>query len=108
MDDDSEKRKAKGTKKCIIRFELMVENCKHCLFSETVILRSQKRIKSDQHEIYTEEVNKIALSGDDDKGLQTFGWIETYLHGTNPFIVCESERLIVAEAKENIKMMKNM
>ena len=49
----------------------MSENYKDCLLNDTVILRSEQRFKSDYHEVYTEEVNKIALSSDDDKRLQT-------------------------------------
>ena len=41
-------------------------------------LNSQQRFKSDHHKVYTEEVNKIALSSDDDKRLQTFNRVTTY------------------------------
>ena len=63
----------------------MFESYKNCLFNNTVILRSQQRFKSDHHEVYTEEVNKIALSSDDNKILQTFDRVTTYPHGTNAF-----------------------
>ena len=43
--------------------------------------------------MHTEEVNKIALSSNDDKILQTYDKITTYPHGTNAFKVCESEML---------------
>ena len=82
MGDDSEAKKAKGTKKCIIERELMFENYKHCLFNGEVILKSQQNFKSDHHKVYTEEVNKIALSSDDDKRLQTFDRVTTYPYGT--------------------------
>ena len=78
MGDDSEVKKAKGTKKCVIKWELMFQNYKDCLFNGKIILKSQQRFKSDHHKVYTEEVNKIALSSDDDKRLQTFDSIETY------------------------------
>ena len=55
----------------IIKRRIMFENYKDCLLNDTVILRSEQRFKSDYHEVYTEEVNKIALSSDDDKRLQT-------------------------------------
>ena len=45
--------------------------------------------------MYTEDVNKIALSSNDDKRLQTFDKITVYPHGTNATIVCESEIMIV-------------
>ena len=41
-----------------------------------------------------EEINKIALSSNDDKRLQTFDKITTYPYGTNAFKVCESEMLM--------------
>ena len=47
--------------------------------------------------MYTEEVNKIALSSNDDKRLQTFDRITTYPYGTNAFKVCESEMLTVKD-----------
>ena len=51
------------------------------------------RFKSYYHVMYTEEVNKIALSSNDDKRLQTSDRITTYPYGTNAFKVCESEML---------------
>ena len=48
----------------------MFENYKDCLLNDKSILKSQQRFKSDHHEVYTEEVNKIALSSDDNKRLQ--------------------------------------
>ena len=63
------------------------------------MLKSQQRFKSDYHEVYTEEINKIALSSNDDKRLQTFDKITTYPYGTNAFKVCESEMLRVFGAK---------
>ena len=89
MDDDSEKKKAKGTKKCVIKRELMFENYKDCLFNGEVILKSQQIFKSDHHKVYTEEVNKIALSSDDDKSLQTFDRVTKYPYGTTNDMMIE-------------------
>ena len=55
--------------KCVIKRELMFENYKDCLFNDKIILKSQQRFKSDHHNVYTEEINKIALSSNDDKRL---------------------------------------
>ena len=71
MDDNSEVKKSKVTKKCVIKRELMLENYKDCLFNDKVILKSQQRFRSDHHEVYIEEINKTALSSNDDKRLQT-------------------------------------
>ena len=72
----------------------MFENYKDYLFNDKIILKSQQRFKSYDHKVYTEEVNKIALSGNDDKRLQTFDRITTYPCCMNAFKVCESEMLI--------------
>ena len=72
-----------------------MKNYKDCLFNDKTILKSQQRFKSDHHKVYTEEVNKIALSSDDDKRLQTFDRIKIYPYGTNTFKVCESEMLML-------------
>ena len=61
----------------------MFENCKDCLFNEKIILKSRQVFKSDHHNVYTVEINKISLSSNDDKGLQTFDRVTTYPHGTN-------------------------
>ena len=57
------------------------------------MLESQQRFKSEAHNIYSEHINKIARSSNDDKRLQTFDKITTYPYGTNAFKVCESEML---------------
>ena len=44
--------------------------------------------------MYTEEVNKIALSSNDDKRIQTYDKITTYPYGTNIFKICENEMLL--------------
>ena len=43
MDDDSETKKAKGTKKCVIKREIIFENYTACLFNDKIILKSQRR-----------------------------------------------------------------
>ena len=57
MDDDSEVKISKGTKKSVIKKELMFENYKDCLFNNKIILKSQQRLKSDHHKVYIEEIN---------------------------------------------------
>ena len=68
----------------------MVKNYKGCLFNKKIILKSKQRLKSDHHNLYTEQINKIALSSNDDKRLQIFDKITTYPYGTNAFKVCKS------------------
>ena len=43
--------------------------------------------------MHTEEINKIAISSNDDKKIQTFEGITTYQYGTPSVKVCESEML---------------
>ena len=97
MDDNSENKESKGAKKCVIKWEPMFENYKECLSNNKIILKSQQQFKSDHHKVYTEGINKIALSSNDDKRLQTSVRIKTYLYGTNAFKVCESEILILKD-----------
>ena len=90
-------KKAKGTKKGVIKPRLMFKNYTDCTFNNKIILRSQQRFKSDRHDVYTKQINKIALSSNDDNRLKTFDRIGTYLHGTNIFKVYESKIMIVRD-----------
>ena len=88
LDDyGNDHKKAKGTKKCVIKQKLMFQNFKDCLFNNNYVYRSQQRFKSYNHDVYTEEVNKIVLSANDDKRLQIFDRIATYPYETNAFKV---------------------
>ena len=78
MYDDSEAKKAKGTKKCVIKRMLKFNDYKNCVLNKKVVLKSQQKFKSEEHNVCTEEVNKIVLSSDDDKRLQTYDRITTY------------------------------
>ena len=64
------KKKAKGTKKCVIKQKVMFQNFNDCLFNNKNVYTSQESIKSYNHDVYTEEVNMIALNYNDDKRLQ--------------------------------------
>ena len=90
MDDGSDHKKAKGTKKWVIKRKLMFKNYKDCLFDNKTVHRSHERFKSYHYDVYTEEVNKIALSSNDDKRLQSFDRITTYPYGTNKMIIKQS------------------
>ena len=62
-DEFIEMKKAKDTKKYVIKKMLKFEDNKKCLFDNESMLKSQQRFKSENHEVYTENINKIALSG---------------------------------------------
>ena len=74
MDDDSEMKNAKGIKRCVVKRRVIFENYEDSLFNHKTIIRSQL---SDHHNVYTEEVNKIALNRTDNKRLQTFDRVIT-------------------------------
>ena len=71
MYDSSEKKKAKGTNRYVIKQELKFENYTDCLFNNKIVLKSQLRFKIDHHNVYTIGIYKIALSSNDNKRLQT-------------------------------------
>ena len=87
-------KKAKGTKKCVVKREILFHNYLDSLFKNKVLYRSQQQFRSDHYQVYKEEVNKIALSSNDDKRIQTFDRVTTYPYGTNVFKVCENEMLL--------------
>ena len=64
-----EERKAKGVKKSVIKKSLSFEDYKKCLFTEDKIMREMNIIRSQNHDIYSMTVNKVALSANDDKRL---------------------------------------
>ena len=92
IDDGSVDKKEKGTNGCVIKRKLKFENYKSCLEATQLdnkmkylvknksILRTQQRFKSEIRNIFTEEIDKIALSSNDDKKMQPFDSIETYAY----------------------------
>ena len=65
----------------------MFENYKDCLYNNKTVYRSKERFKSYYHDVYTEEVNKIVLSSNDDKRLQTSDRITTYPYGLSEMMM---------------------
>ena len=86
-------KKPKEQKKCLIKRGLRFKNYRDYNFNNKTILKLQQRFKSEKHNVYTEQISKIGLSSNDDKRLQTFDKITTYLYGTNASKVCKSETL---------------
>ena len=97
--DCEEDKKAKGAKKCVIKRRLKFNDYKDCLLNNQIVLKPQQRFKNTRHDLYTEEINKIALSSNDDKRLQTFDRITSYPYETSAGKVCKPELL----SKLNIK-----
>ena len=66
IDYCKEDKKAKGTKKCVIKRMIKFNDYKNCLLKDEVVLKLQQRFRSKKHDVYTENINKIALSNNDD------------------------------------------
>ena len=67
MFEGEESKKCKGVKKLVVKKSIPHEDYKTCLFTGKEQLRKMNVIRSYKHEVYTEEVNKVALCPDDDK-----------------------------------------
>ena len=80
-DDCKEDKKAKGTKKCVIKRMIKFNDFKNCLLKDEVVLKSQQRFRSKGHDVYTENINKIALSSNADKRLTASDKITSYPYG---------------------------
>ena len=57
------------------------------LLNDEVIFKSQQRFTSKKHDVYTENINKIALSNDDDKRIISSDKITSYPYGYEGKIV---------------------
>ena len=80
MEDGKENKRCKGVKKQVVESSITHEDYKTCLRTGKEQLRKQNILRSYEHEVFTEEVNKIALSALDDKryilgdGIHTLAW----------------------------------
>ena len=80
MEDGKENRRCKGVKKQVVESSITHEDYKTCLRTGKEQLRKQNILRSYEHEVFSEEVNKIALSAADDKryilndGIHTLAW----------------------------------
>ena len=116
IDDDSEEgKKAKVTKKCPIKRECKFENYENCneatleknkinvdghkkgyeefIRDNKLILKTQQRFKSEVHNVFIEEINRIVLNSNDDKKKQSIDSTETYGYGTSKDLVSEKEEI---------------
>ena len=81
INDCKEDKKAKATKKCVIKRIIKFNDYKNCLLKEEVLLKSQQRFISKKHDVYTENINKIPLSNNDDKRIVSPDKITSYPYG---------------------------
>ena len=80
-DNGKEDKKAKGAKRCVIKRMIKFDDYKNCLLKDKVLLKLQQRFISRKHDVYTEDINKIALSNDDDKRIVSSDKITSYPYG---------------------------
>ena len=77
IEEDKEVRKCKGIKKNVVKKKLDFDDYVQCLFLGKKQMRSMKIIRSENHDIYSKEVNKIALSNEDYKREVLLGKVKT-------------------------------
>ena len=87
VDKLEEHKKAKGTKKCVIKKYLNFDLYKKALFNSETIRCTQQRFKSDYHNTYTQTVHKTALDNKDDKRIISFDGITTYPYGIDKDLI---------------------
>ena len=80
-DDCKEDKKAKGTKKCVIKRMIKFNDYKNYLLKDEIVLKLQQRFKSKGRDVYPENINKIALSNNDDKRIVSLDKITSYPYG---------------------------
>ena len=69
IEGQGEKQRTKGVTKCVMKKSLSFEDYKKCLFTEETVLKEMNILRSQNHEIFSMKVNKVALSANDDKRL---------------------------------------
>ena len=124
MIDEGSEDKEKVKKKCAIKRKLKFENYKNCLEAtqlddkiyylgknefnvislkkdrkefiknRKLLLKTQQRFTNERHNVFTKEINKIALSLNHDKRIQSIDLIETYAYGTSKVLVSEKGEII--------------
>ena len=78
---DKEHKRCKGVKRTVVAKTITHEDYKNCLISKQEQLRTMNVIRSHGHEIYTEQINKVALSADDDKRIILEDGMHTLAYG---------------------------
>ena len=85
---NSEPKKCKGIKCCVVKCTISFDDYKRCRFSRERSYRSQLLFRSRKHEVRTLEVNKLALSREDDKRI-TINGVASYARGHYRVWGCE-------------------
>ena len=70
-----------------------VDSLKGIINCKKVILKTQRRFKNERHNVFTEEINKIDLSSNDDKRMQLVNSIETCAYGMSKDLIWKNEKI---------------
>jgi len=79
--DSSEHKRCKGIRKNVVKSRITHHDYKNCLLDDEEQIRTMNVIRSHLHDVYTEEVNKVALSAKDDKRVIMENGIHTLAYG---------------------------
>ena len=71
----------KGVKKSEVKWAISFQDYKDCLFTGNKQMRSMNVIRSHKHEVFSETINKVALSSEDDKRIICEDGVHTLAHG---------------------------
>ena len=86
-----------------------IDSIKEFTKNNKSILKTQQRFKSERRNVFTEEINKIALSSNDDKRMQSIDLIETYAYATSKDLVSDKEEIkcnnIIKQYKTSLTLM---
>ena len=80
-DNEDGGKTAKGIKKSVIKKDINHENYKNTLFNNEQMHHKMKTIRSDKHQLYSFEINKVSLSCFDDKRYILRDGISSYAYG---------------------------
>ena len=68
------------------------------------LLKTQQIFKSERHNVFTEKINKIALSVNDNKRIQLIDSVETYAYVTSKDLICKKQKTKFINVKNNTKV----
>ena len=78
-----------------INIDSLEEENRAFIKNNKLILKSQQRFKSERHYVFTEDINKTALSANNDKRKQSMDSLKTFAYGTSEDLICEKKKVNV-------------
>ena len=88
-----------------VDIDSLKEHQKEFIKNNKLILKTQQRYKRERHNVFTDEISKIALSSNDDKRMQSIDLIETYAYGMDKNLEFKKEEI---KCDNIIKQYKNV